>query len=231
MKKQRLLLVGWDGADWHLAHPLIQAGKMPQLAQMVENGASGPIESLPPYLSPMLWNTIATGKHPAEHGIVGFTEYNPATGKIQPMSSHTRRVKAIWNILSQEGLRTHVFGWFASHPAEAINGICVAETFAKFPKVDPSKPADDSVAPKGSVHPPEAAEALVELRVPPTAVDVNLLQFFIPKVREIDLRRDHRPGTSLSRALGRAGAHGGGFAVTGENGGALSISRIRRHPL
>lgn len=198
--KQRLLLVGWDGADWHIARPLIAAGKMPQLAQMVQNGASGPIESLPPYLSPMLWNTIATGKHPAEHGIVGFTEYNPATGKIQPMSSHTRQVKALWNILSQEGLRTHVLGWFASHPAEAINGVCVAETFAKFPKTD-SRKTDATVppAPNGSVHPPEAAEALAELRVPPTAVDVNILQFFIPRIREIDLRRDSRPDQLLTR--------------------------------
>ena len=61
------------------------------LASLVSDGASGPLKSLPPYLSPMLWNTIATGKHPAEHGIVGFTEFDATTRRIQPMGSHSRR--------------------------------------------------------------------------------------------------------------------------------------------
>lgn len=194
MRKQKTILVGWDGADWHIAKPLIEAGKLPQLADLVKNGASGPIQSLPPYLSPMLWNIISTGKHPAEHGIVGFTEFNPQTDRIQPMSSRSRKVKALWNMLSQTGRTAHVFGWFASHPAEKTNGICVAETFAKFAKGKP-----ENEAPKGSVYPPEETERLAELRVAPTSVDVNLLQFFIPRIREIDLRRDPRPDKLLTR--------------------------------
>lgn len=193
MPKRRLILVGWDGADWHIARPLMESGQLPQLTEIVNNGASGPIESLPPYLSPMLWNNISTGKHPAEHGIVGFTEFNPQTEQFQPISSRSRKVKALWNILSQSGYKTDVFGWFASHPAERINGVCVAETFAKFTRGKP-----EHTAPSGSVYPPEQREPLSELRVTPTSVDVNLLQFFIPGIRDIDLRRDHRPDKLLT---------------------------------
>lgn len=192
--KRKMILVGWDGADWHIARPLIDSGQLPQLAEIVKNGASGPIQSLPPYLSPMLWNSISTGKHPAEHGIVGFTEFNPQTEQIQPMSSRSRKVKALWNMLSQSGYKTDVFGWFASHPAERINGVCVAETFAKFGKDKP-----EHAAPAGSVYPPEQGAALAGLRVAPTSVDVNLLQFFIPRIREINLRRDPRPDKLLIR--------------------------------
>lgn len=190
INKPRVLLVGWDGADWHLANPLIEQGRMPQLAEMVKNGASGPIESLPPYLSPMLWNTIGTGHHPAEHGIIGFTEFNVASQRIQPVSSQGRRVKALWNILSQEGKRAHVFGWFASHPAEKINGVCVAETFAKFKAI---KPGEEHQLPTGSVNPESAGLDLADVRVPPGEVDINLLQFFIPRINEVDLQRDPRP--------------------------------------
>lgn len=193
MPERRLILVGWDGADWHIARPLMESGQLPQLTEIVNNGASGPIESLPPYLSPMLWNNISTGKHPAEHGIVGFTEFNPQTEQIQPISSRSRKVKALWNILSQSGYKTDVFGWFASHPAERINGVCVAETFAKFTRGKP-----EHTAPSGSVYPPEQREPLSELRVAPASVDVNLLQFFIPGIRDIDLRRDHRPDKLLT---------------------------------
>ncbi len=138
----------------------------------------------------MLWNTIATGHHPAEHGVIGFTEFNIASQRIQPISSRSRRVKALWNIISQEGKRAHVFGWFASHPAERINGVCVAETFAKF---KPASLGEVSPVPEGSVHPPETAERLAELRVSPDDVDKNLLHFFIPRINEVDLARDKRP--------------------------------------
>lgn len=44
---KRLLLVGWDAADWQLMHPLIDAGRMPHLGRLVEGavehpGARGP---------------------------------------------------------------------------------------------------------------------------------------------------------------------------------------------
>jgi predicted AlkP superfamily phosphohydrolase/phosphomutase/tetratricopeptide (TPR) repeat protein len=189
----KVLLVGWDGADWHIARPLMAAGRMPQLSDVVANGCHGAIESLPPFLSPMLWNTIATGKHPAEHGIIGFTECNATTGKIQPMSSLSRKSKALWNILSQEGRRCHVFGWFASHPAESINGRVVAETFAKFGKDLSSK------APATSVSPASDYEDLCEVRISPREVEKSLLQFFIPEVESIDLDRDPRPLKLLER--------------------------------
>jgi len=33
--KRRLLLVGWDSADWRIIQPLVAAGKMPVLLQMM----------------------------------------------------------------------------------------------------------------------------------------------------------------------------------------------------
>ena len=61
MSRQRLLLVGWDSADWKLMHPLIDAGHLPGVARLVESGTSGNITTLEPQLSPMLWTSTATG--------------------------------------------------------------------------------------------------------------------------------------------------------------------------
>ncbi len=101
--REKIILIGWDGADWNLAQPLVESGRMPQLKHMIEHGASGILRSSPPYLSPMLWTTIATGKSPTEHGIAGFREFNESSQTLQPISSRSRQCKAIWNILSQEG--------------------------------------------------------------------------------------------------------------------------------
>src|SRR5271170_7916628 len=120
---RRVLLLGWDAADWKIIHPLVEAGKMPVLARLLEYGISGQILTLQPALSPILWNSIATGKRADKHGILGFMEPSPDGQGVRHVSSTSRRAKALWNILSQQGLRSHIVNWFASHPAEPIDGI------------------------------------------------------------------------------------------------------------
>ena len=77
MARKRLLLVGWDSADWKIMHPLIDSGRLPGVARLVESGTSGNIATLEPQLSPMLWTSIATGKMAYHHGVPGFTEVDP----------------------------------------------------------------------------------------------------------------------------------------------------------
>ena len=89
----------------------------------------GDIETLQPMLSPMLWTSIATGHRGDRHGILGFVEADPSGGPARPVSSRSRRGKALWNILTQSGMRAHAVGWYASHPAEPIAGVCVSDAF------------------------------------------------------------------------------------------------------
>jgi predicted AlkP superfamily phosphohydrolase/phosphomutase/tetratricopeptide (TPR) repeat protein len=191
---RRVLLVGWDGADWKIATPLIEAGQMPQLANMVAHGASGPLASLPPYLSPMLWNSIATGKYADKHGILGFASSDPETGRLKPMASTERRCKALWNILGEQGLKTHVIGWFASHPAENLTGVCVTEALPR-----PVAKGAPWPVPAGSVHPASLADEIAELRLRPEDVSHDVLRLFIPRLAEIDPKVDRRPEQLMIR--------------------------------
>ena len=102
----RILLIGWDSADWRLIHPLLDSGRMPHLAGLVEGGVMGNIASLEPMLSPVLWTSVATGVRGDRHGILGFTEPDPEAGGIRPVRSTSRRRKALWNILTQAGLKS-----------------------------------------------------------------------------------------------------------------------------
>jgi predicted AlkP superfamily phosphohydrolase/phosphomutase len=45
---KRLLLVGWDGADWQVAKPLIDAGRMPALESLIAQGVMGNLASMDP---------------------------------------------------------------------------------------------------------------------------------------------------------------------------------------
>ena len=75
---------------------------------MIKRGVSGNLATIQPVLSPMLWNTIATGKRADKHGICGFVEPMPDRSGIRPVASTSRKCKAIWNILSQSELSSNV---------------------------------------------------------------------------------------------------------------------------
>ena len=184
----KVLLVGWDAADWKVIRPLVERGRMPHLAKFLAGGVAGNLASLQPMLSPMLWTSVATGKRPHKHGIHGFTEPRPEGDGIRAASSTSRTGKALWNILTQNGLATHCVNWYASHPAEPINGVCVSNRFAVVPP-GPGKPWPPA---PGAVHPPELGVALAELRVRPEELDASMLLPFIPKAARIDQARDKR---------------------------------------
>ena len=42
---RKILLVGWDAADWRIATPLLDRGQMPHLARFVEQGVMGDLAS------------------------------------------------------------------------------------------------------------------------------------------------------------------------------------------
>lgn len=188
MPERKVLLVGWDGADWKIARPLIEKGQLPQLSLAVKNGSSGSAASLPPFLSPMLWNSMATGKRPHRHGILGFSQVNPATGKVQAVSSRMRKCPAFWNILSARQIPNHVIGWFASHPAEKIHGVCVSEAYTR----PPQKVGQEWPLPVHSVTPADWAKRLAETRVRSEEIDQKLLGLFLPALEEMPVGKDRR---------------------------------------
>ena len=158
---------------------------MPNLEKLLERGVMGNLATLQPVLSPMLWNSIATGKLPDKHGVYGFMEPDPDNGGARPFSSLSRKCKAIWNILNQEGYRSNVVGWWASHPAEPINGAVVTNMFNQVQR-EPLR------VPPGTVHPAERSDELGDLRVEPHELTAQDILPFIPKAGEIDQEKDPR---------------------------------------
>jgi predicted AlkP superfamily phosphohydrolase/phosphomutase/tetratricopeptide (TPR) repeat protein len=183
---KKVLLIGWDAADWKLINPLLDQGLMPTLDDFVNHGVMGNLATLRPILSPMLWNSIATGKRPDKHGILGFMEPDPQTGGVRPVTSTSRKVKAIWNILTQRGYRTHVLGWFAGHPAEPIHGISVSDLFSyAVGPLDQPWPL-----PPGAVHPESMRDQFATLRMHPAEVTEAAILPWIPRAAEIDQEKD-----------------------------------------
>lgn len=189
-EKRKVLLIGWDAADWKMIHPLMDAGKMPNVQKLVEGGTMANLRTLTPAFSPMLWTSIATGKRPFKHGILGFTEPTPDGKSVQPVTNLSRKTKAIWNMLQQRENRSLVVGWWPSHPVEPISGVMVSNNYQRAPKKE-IKERNWPMA-KGTVHPPELAATLADLRVHPLDITAEQILPFVPKGAEIDQSKDRR---------------------------------------
>jgi len=185
---RRLLLLGWDAADWQHIRPLLRAGEMPALTKLMERGVWGNLATLQPMVSPMLWTSIVTGTTAEAHGVHGFVEPDPEHGGARPWSSLSRRRKAVWNILNQTGRRSQVVGWWASHPAEPLQGAVVSNAFVNTRCVA----SGHWRVPAGCVHPPELAGVLAPLKMLPREVTQEHILPFIPRAAEIDQDTDNR---------------------------------------
>ena len=198
---KRLLLIGWDAADWEVIDPLIEAGQMPALAGLIGRGVRGNLATLDPPFSPMLWTSIATGKTADKHGVLGFSQPNEAGDGVRPVLGSTRRVKALWNMAHQSGLRSAVVGWWPSHPAEPVDGVMVSNFFHRVGgpawAPEPSTP--------GAVHPESLAPLLDALRVHPDEVTPALVAPFVPTLDPADVSEtDQKGADAIARMLAEA---------------------------
>lgn len=124
-----VLVVGLDGADWEIIDPLLEAGRMPHLARLVENGVRAKLLTITPVLSPVVWTSMATGVEPFRHGILDFLTPSPDGGS-EPVSSRERLVPTVWEMLSEAGVPVGVTGWWATWPAGPVKGYLVTDRVA-----------------------------------------------------------------------------------------------------
>jgi hypothetical protein len=150
-----LFVIGVDGADWRHIEPLIARGQLPHLAALRARGAWGPLATVQPTLSPIVWTTIATGRPPQRHGILGFTTprlrgveeslpgLHPLRGvgfdrlwswlerreiiRQAPVTSRDRLVPAFWNLAERARSPVVLVHWWATWPAEPVFGFVISE--------------------------------------------------------------------------------------------------------
>ncbi|MFW6116315.1 MAG: alkaline phosphatase family protein, partial [bacterium] len=123
MTRERILVIGLDGATLDLIYPWAAEGHLPNLARLIRNGASGPLRSTFPPVSPAAWTSFMTGKSPGRHGVFDFT--------VRDFRSYDMRVAArsseptIWRMLSTQGRQVCVVNVPQTYPPEEVNGYMV----------------------------------------------------------------------------------------------------------
>ena len=149
---RHVLVIGIDGLDWERFERLAAEGRLPNLARLEREGASGVLYSLSPYVSPVIWTSIATGKVGEKHGVEWFTAGSDQSDLV---GSGLIKCRTLWEILPSAGMSSGVVGWLVSYPAVPVTSYTVTSR-AVMALSDPSggtASSIDSSNVKGLVHP------------------------------------------------------------------------------
>jgi hypothetical protein len=126
-----LLLVGVDGLSLDAILPLAEEGELPFFGRMIQDGASGRIQSISPPFTEALWTSLATGKYPYQHRVFGSRAYRAPFLRERaalrllprvPQFAHwgtgpameeleASTVLPAWQILPRLGVPTGVIDW------------------------------------------------------------------------------------------------------------------------
>jgi len=152
---RKVLIIGLDAANWHVMDRLIENGQLPNIKAIMDEGVHGPMRTIQPTHSAIIWTSIITGKHHRKHGVIGFTYFlvpgirDPLVAKgtfmenvfillrryrivtHSPFTIRPRKADAFWNILA---LGDHSIGimsqvGLASGLAEEVNGFMISSLF------------------------------------------------------------------------------------------------------
>jgi predicted AlkP superfamily phosphohydrolase/phosphomutase len=205
---RRVILVGLDGIGPEQLREGIASGSLPACARIVKRGAHGPLATLRPTEGPPIWTTIVTGQLPRDHGVKSFATYRlrgsdtvfellpkgafvrllERAGLVStsPVTSNSRRRRALWNALNAFGISTGLVRIWGTHPTERVQGFMLSHYFHVL-RHQPTGAA-------ATLHPPDLLAEVSARAVDADDVDRALLSQFLDTPAEGDasgrLRRD-----------------------------------------
>lgn len=121
----RVLLIGWDGADWRILDPLLEGGVLPNLAALIARGGRAGLASTIPTHSWTAWPSFLTGVDPDWHGVYDILEGRGGVRQL-PVTFHSIKERTFMEDLGQAGVTSLVINVPLTFPPPAIEGKLIA---------------------------------------------------------------------------------------------------------
>jgi len=126
---RKVLLLEFNEITWTIIDPLIERGKLPNLARLRREGTSATPRAteVPPHLDPWVtWVTVHTGVAREVHG-----------ASVLEQEIDTIRAKRTWDYAVEAGKSIGVFGSVSAYPPRPVPGFMVPGPFAPGPETYP----------------------------------------------------------------------------------------------
>jgi hypothetical protein len=146
----KVVLVGFDGADWRVIQPMMEKGELPTFTALAREGASGDLATIHDSNSAVIWASIYTGEKPERHGILDFYRIQiPGMESRGLFPVHRTYFKELSDLVSPVGLTRQIpvdrfsLGgaplWEVADRAGLTVGV-VDGYFYSFPALRPARP-------------------------------------------------------------------------------------------
>ncbi|GIK73491.1 MAG: phosphodiesterase [Chloroflexota bacterium] len=122
---KKVVVIGWDGADWRLLRPWVLEGKLPTLARFVQEGSYGYLRSTMRPESSVAWASFSTGVNPGKHSVYGFVARTDAHSYAMSLTNASSvRATRFWEVL---GERYHIglLNVPYTYPPAPVNGFLI----------------------------------------------------------------------------------------------------------
>jgi predicted AlkP superfamily phosphohydrolase/phosphomutase len=115
-----VVILGLDAMTWEVVERLMASGDLPVFRDLCNRGASGPLESTVPAVTPSAWPSMLTGKNPGQHGVWGFRHPQPESGPwgFSLVTRFDYESMPLWRILQRFGRRGAFFNVPCAFPLD-----------------------------------------------------------------------------------------------------------------
>ncbi|MFN2219002.1 MAG: alkaline phosphatase family protein [Anaerolineae bacterium] len=138
----KVLVIGLDGVTLDLLGPWIEAGELPNLQKLIQEGASGKLRSTLPPISSSSWSSFATGVNPGKHGLVDFVYPGADSYKVSMINATSRQTRALWNWLNDAGYKVGLLGIPTTYPPEPVDGFMISGFLSPGPESEWAYPPE-----------------------------------------------------------------------------------------
>ncbi len=125
INKRRILVIALGEATLDLIIPWMKQGELPAFKKIIDEGAFGKLKSTVPMVTPQMWGSIATGKNSGRHGLFDFWQRGNEGKFVEVNGSHIKS-KAVWSILTENGLTSGIVNIPFTYPPQEINGFMIS---------------------------------------------------------------------------------------------------------
>lgn len=145
-KVNRVVIIGLDGLEPTLAEPMLEAGKLPNLARLRAAGSYQRLGTTWPPLSPVAWSSFSTGTNPGKHNIFDFiartADYRPMMSSVRireprrklklakwliplsaPEVTALRKSRPFWSVLGDKGIFSAILRVPITFPPDKFRGV------------------------------------------------------------------------------------------------------------
>jgi len=128
--KNKIAIIGYDGATWDIIDPLIKEGKLPNLKKIMDEGVKGNLISPVDSNSFAAWAEFATGVNIDKHSIFCSQKREPGSYGFSLVNSGDIKAKTLWRTISDQDGKVVIVNVPMTYPPEEVKGFLVSGIIA-----------------------------------------------------------------------------------------------------